>query len=138
MALTDDRTGLGILSREEALRRLGGAVVGRLGVVDGRQPVIFPVNFVLDHDRVVFRTAGGLKRDAALRGPVVFEADEFDEITRTGWSVVVMGTVEEITDFEDPKRVAHFRSLIVDPWTGTTKDHLMVLYPSAIQGREVR
>ena len=33
--------------------------VGRLAVVVNHRPEIFPINFVVDHATVVFRTAGG-------------------------------------------------------------------------------
>ena len=47
------RTGLEELDRDECLRLLRSATLGRLAVVIGGQPLVFPVNFTLDGDAVV-------------------------------------------------------------------------------------
>src|SRR4051794_39359108 len=44
---------------------LRAADIGRLAVVVGDRPEIFPVNFVVDHGTVVIRTAPGTKLAAA-------------------------------------------------------------------------
>ena len=87
----DARTGLEIIDPDECRRLLGTDEVGRLAVIDGGSPAIFPVNYVVDGDSVVFRTATGTKLDAGTRHPVAFEIDDFDRESRTGWSVVVSG-----------------------------------------------
>ena len=67
--------------------------------MDDRGPVVFPVNFVLDRHRVVYRTGEGTKLDAAYRGSrVAFEIDGTDTAARTGWSVLVRGEAIEVTD----------------------------------------
>jgi len=74
---------------------------GRFGFVDavGVLPSIVPVNYLLDNDKIVIRTDAGSKLAAALRGaPVAFEVDGVDENHQVGWSVVVGGRAEEITD----------------------------------------
>ena len=74
---------------------------GRFGFIDsvGVLPSIIPVNYLLDNDKIVIRTDAGSKLAAALRGaPVAFEVDGVDETHQVGWSVVVRGHAEEITD----------------------------------------
>ena len=74
---------------------------GRFGFVDavGVLPSIVPVNYLLDEDKVVIRTDAGRKLAAALRGaPVAFELDGVDETDHVGWTVLVSGRAEEITD----------------------------------------
>ncbi len=39
-----DRNGLEVLEREECLRLLAGATIGRLGITIGTLPVVLPVN----------------------------------------------------------------------------------------------
>jgi hypothetical protein len=46
-------------------------------VVDGR-PDIHPVNHLVDHGTVLFRTAEGMKLRAAVGHDVTFEADGYD------------------------------------------------------------
>jgi len=64
--MTDEHAGLDVLEREECLRLLGEEVVGRLGFVDLGQPLILPVNFELDGDVVVFRSAESTKLRSGL------------------------------------------------------------------------
>lgn len=64
---------------------------------DGRVPVL-PVNFVMDGDAIVFRTAEGGKLSAVRQGrPLSLEADDVEPGLRTGWSVLVIGTARVVT-----------------------------------------
>ena len=63
--------------------------------------VVLPVNHVMDGNDPVFRTARGSKLSAAEGQDVVaFEADAYDERTRSGWSVLVNGRAYAI--YEEP------------------------------------
>ena len=135
MLNVDARTGIEILDRDASLALLADDVVGRLGVVDHGSPRIFPVNYVLDGDTVVFRTAHGTKLDVGPRSPACFEIDRFDHASRTGWSVLVVGHLEEVDQFE--RTWDRLRQLPVDPWAVGVKDHLMRLTPEHIGGRRV-
>src|SRR4029450_5015565 len=85
------------LDAAEARSLLGERHLGRLAIPDFGGPVIFPVNYVFDQDLVIFRTDPGSKLDAATeREAVAFEVDAIEETTRTGWSVVVRGTLADI------------------------------------------
>jgi nitroimidazol reductase NimA-like FMN-containing flavoprotein (pyridoxamine 5'-phosphate oxidase superfamily) len=96
-----DRNGLEVLDRRECLRLLATASVGRVGLTSGSLPRILPVNFWLVGDRIVIRTRLGSKLEAALRNAVVaFEADDFDVVDHSGWSVLVTGMASEIADSE--------------------------------------
>lgn len=80
--------------------------LGRLALVDAQGPVILPVNYVFDQGSVVFRTDPGAKPDAAADDtPVAFEVDAVDEGTRTGSSVVVRGSLAEVSDLDDLERL---------------------------------
>ena len=76
---------------------------------------IFPVNYVLDGDTIVFRTDPGTKLGAAGRARASFEIDSVDREHRTGWSVVASGRLEEVTRYDasdlQPARVPARRSL---------------------------
>ena len=107
--------GLEILGREECEALLRSQPVGRVGVC-GAQPGVFPVLYTLLDGDVVFRTAPGEKLiAAALNRDVVFEIDAYDVATRSGWSVNVVGPVEEI---EEPAERARAEALGLEPWAG--------------------
>jgi len=64
------------LSKSECFGLLARERVGRVVFVDDLGPIVMPANFVLDRHMVVFRTDGGTKLDAAVRGSrVAFEID---------------------------------------------------------------
>ena len=136
MKYVDARTGIQVLDREECLALLAQDVIGRLAVMSGVGPVIFPVNYALDGDAIVFRTAPGTKLDAGPRAPASFEIDDFDRATRSGWSVVVVGRLEEATPF-DAAVLERVQSLPVEPWAQGDKPHWMRLVPTRITGRRV-
>jgi nitroimidazol reductase NimA-like FMN-containing flavoprotein (pyridoxamine 5'-phosphate oxidase superfamily) len=137
MRLVDDRTGTEAIAREECLELLADEVVGRIGfVVSGRAEVL-PVNYVLDGEAVVFRTAAGSKRDGVVRAPVVFEVDRFDRAARSGWSVIVHGQAQEVTPFDSVELRERVAALPVDPWASGEKRHLVRVVPGSITGRRV-
>jgi nitroimidazol reductase NimA-like FMN-containing flavoprotein (pyridoxamine 5'-phosphate oxidase superfamily) len=89
---------------------------------------------LLDGD-VVFRTAPGEKLiAAALNRDVVFEIDAYDVATRSGWSVNVVGPVEEI---EEPAERARAEALGLEPWAGEVRDRYVRLHARAVTGRRI-
>ena len=55
----DGRTGLEVIDPDECRRLLAADEIGRLAILDGTTPAVFPVNYVLDGEAIVFRTAPG-------------------------------------------------------------------------------
>ena len=109
-----DRRGLVILTQEECIAHLEQGRLGRLAVVLGKDPMVFPVLFRYANGAVHFRTATGDKMDAIwLHGPVAFEVDGWDEKTRLGWSVVVVGRAEAVYDEQEAKLLD---SLPLEDW----------------------
>ncbi|GGS61802.1 hypothetical protein GCM10010206_24950 [Streptomyces cinerochromogenes] len=98
------------LDRRACLRLLGGVPVGRVVYTQQALPAVLPVNFRLDTDSsVVLRTAAGSELVRAVDGAVVaFEADEFDAVTHSGWSVVVTGRAALVTDPAEHERLARY------------------------------
>lgn len=133
-AWVDRRTGLDVLDRETSLSLLGEHCVGRLATTSGGSVDVFPVNYALDGEMVVFRSAGGTKVRLAQRAEVAFEIDEIDPTSRTGWSVVVHGHVEEV-----PEHLAdgYAQALRVDPWAAGDKPHVLRVRPTTITGRRI-
>src|SRR5438309_11933612 len=98
----DTKSGLEIIPTADSLALLRTEVIGRIGVVSGGRPEIFPINYAVCGEGILFRTAAGTKLTAAIDGPVVFEVDRIDAATRSGWSVVVHGRAEQVDGFTSP------------------------------------
>jgi nitroimidazol reductase NimA-like FMN-containing flavoprotein (pyridoxamine 5'-phosphate oxidase superfamily) len=122
------------MDRVECLRLLEAEDVGRLAIVQGSTPVIFPVNYVLDGESIVFRTAPGAKLAFGPHALVAFEIDYLSREDRSGWSVVVTGQLDELTDDDELERI---RRLPLEPWAGGVRDHWMRLVPGIITGRRL-
>jgi nitroimidazol reductase NimA-like FMN-containing flavoprotein (pyridoxamine 5'-phosphate oxidase superfamily) len=125
------------MSEEECLQLLASHSVGRVALLSGGRPLIFPVNYVLDEKTVAFRTDPGTKLDAATLGPVAFEIDETDDMYHEGWSVVVSGVGREITDAWDAwsERVT---ARHLHPWAGGSKEHWVAIASPTFSGRRIR
>ena len=134
--LSLDHSGLGVLSREECLRRIRSARVGRVAFVENGEPVILPVNHGLDGDAVVFRTAPGSKLTAAENDePVAFEVDAFDVERLAGWSVVIRGVASVVDDQAEVTRLATFG---VMPWADLAeRTNWVRIRAYSLTGREV-
>jgi len=125
-----------VLPREECLALLASHHFGRLAV-SMDSPVIRPVNYVFD-DRsqsVVFRTADGSKFHAVLtNGNAAFEIDGIDPSSRTGWSVIIVGMAEEVTN---PSELRRLNRLGLEAWTPGHKAHWMRIRAWTVSGRRI-
>lgn len=107
--------------------------LGRVAVDDGDGPVVIPVNYLVDRGRVVFRTDEGTKLQAAQAGaPAGFEVDDVDERRRSGWSVLVRGTLAPITEEAELERL---RRLPLHPFVGGEKATYVEVRDTSISGR---
>jgi nitroimidazol reductase NimA-like FMN-containing flavoprotein (pyridoxamine 5'-phosphate oxidase superfamily) len=121
------------LSPRESWALVREAVVGRLAVIVGASPEIFPVNHVVDRGTVVFRTGRGTKLSAALENPAVaFEVDGYDAVNGQAWSVVVKGRAEEVREMYDVLEVIE---LPIFPWHAAPKSRFMRIDADTITGR---
>jgi uncharacterized protein len=123
-----------ILSERESWDLLASQALGRLVTsVDG-QPEIFPVNFVVQHRTVLFRTAQGTKLvSAAINNRVLFEADEHN--VAEGWSVIVKGRARMLHTDDEIEEAERAQLL---PWTATLKQHYVRVLPEQVTGRWFR
>jgi nitroimidazol reductase NimA-like FMN-containing flavoprotein (pyridoxamine 5'-phosphate oxidase superfamily) len=124
------------ISTDECLALLGSKSVGRLVVVVADEPDVFPVNYVFDGTNVLFRTAWGLKLMQSVLQRIAFEVDEINEVDHDGWSVVLRGVGEEVTEDLDGLS-SQARDELLVPWVLGTKDHWIRVVPRVISGRRL-
>ena len=112
---------------------LASAEVGRLALIINGRPEIFPVNHVVDHGTVVFRTAPGTKL-AGIRGvtPVAFEVDGLDRDAGLAWSVVLKGRAVRVSGRNQKLEAA---TLPIFPWPGTTMNSFVRVEADEVSGR---
>ena len=134
--LATDPAGLEILHLADCFRLLGSVPVGRLAFLAGGEVVILPVNFAVDGQDVVFRTAAKSRLAGVEVGQYVgFEADAYDAAARTGWSVVVSGLAEVMKSQAEGARLD---TLGLRPWGGASADRIwMRIRPTSISGRHI-
>ncbi|MGQ1798404.1 pyridoxamine 5'-phosphate oxidase family protein [Kocuria oceani] len=114
----------------ELLRDAG---VGRLAVWVEDHPDIFPINFVVDHGTLVFRSAEGTKLAAALTDvPVAVEIDGYDASSAQGWSVVLKGRAERIQQIQE---LTDTLDLPLFPWQSGRKGSFVRVVPGLVTGR---
>lgn len=126
------------LSREECLRLLKTQTFGRLAVNFGKgPPVIRPVNYAFDEpsQSVVFRTADGSKFHALVRSAqAAFEVDRVEGASLTGWSVIMHGVTDEITQ---PSEIRRLDALGLEPWAPGEKPHWIHIRAWTVSGRRI-
>jgi nitroimidazol reductase NimA-like FMN-containing flavoprotein (pyridoxamine 5'-phosphate oxidase superfamily) len=127
-----------VLDREECLRLLAANSFGRLAInFHAEVPMIRPVNYLFDErsQSIIFRTDFGSK----LQGVIVssraaFEIDGVDHVRRTGWSVIVSGTVERVANQLELDR---FAKLDLRPYGPGPKPHWARIRVWTVSGRRI-
>ncbi|GAA3169797.1 hypothetical protein GCM10010531_23640 [Blastococcus jejuensis] len=128
---------MNVLPTEECYRLLATHEIGRIGVVADHYPLILPVNYRLDGTTVVIRTHAGTILHAAEHANVTFEVDEVDRAARSGWSVLIRGQAEEVTEAHRAELVASTEESGVQPWAPGDKGHWLRLITHEISGRRI-
>lgn len=136
MSQPDSHEHLEILDRVECLQLLEGRGMGRIGAVVRGHPVIFPINYVVFHDAILFcaKRGGDLDR-ATLNVTTAFEIDGTDNIYHEGWSVLVIGRCVHLTE---PVEVDQFQAVILSPWAGEGRDLFVRISLDEVSGRRIR
>jgi hypothetical protein len=119
------------LDRPTCLALLMTQHVGRL-IIDAAEPVIRVVNYTAREHVIIFRSDPGPQIDAIRDRPVTFEADMFDERTRSGWSVVVHGVAH---DLAGKLAGLGLSGVNVDTWAPGPKNCWMGITIEEVSGR---
>ena len=83
----------------------------------------------------MFRTAPGSKFYTLLRqNTAAFEVDGLDQEARSGWSVIVVGATEEVTNPSDLRRLD---GLELASWAPGEKPHWVRIRAWTVSGRRI-
>ena len=122
------------LTPEQSWARLGEQELGRLVTHVGETIDIFPVNYVVDGDGILFRTAPGSKLfELTVNTDVLFEVD--DHTDTDAWSVIVRGHASALETDADVHRA---EAAGLRPWIPTLKRVYVRIEPTTISGRAFR
>ena len=121
------------LQKPECLELVATRSVGRVAFCTPDGPIVLPVNYTLDGDEVVFRTAPHniIARNVQGR-PTTFEVDEIDDFTQSGWSVLIQGTGEFVDSVEDLSEEAR-----PTPWAEGIRTLFIKVVPRQVSGRRL-
>jgi nitroimidazol reductase NimA-like FMN-containing flavoprotein (pyridoxamine 5'-phosphate oxidase superfamily) len=127
---------LAVLSESTCLELLREGVVGRVALCTSDGPQMFPVNYAVYEQSVVFRTtAYSVLGTLAWQSRLAFEIDHMDFEQQTGWSVLVSGpgsrvdagpTLDEIVQQWNPR-----------PWVSGTRPLYVRLKWDTLSGRRI-
>jgi len=134
MADRDDE--METLDRATCFDLLRIVAIGRVAwAAEDGHAVVLPVNFVVDDDGIVFRTSEGSKLDAVREGHrLSFEADDVEPALHVGWSVLVTGVAEIVSEAEQVRRL---EGLDVAPWERSPKPYFIRVRTSEVTGRRL-
>ena len=118
------------LSGDECRHLVRGHSVGRVVWLSGEGLQALPVTYVVSGERIYFRVdPESVLGELARSMRVLFEVDDIDVPTATGWSVVVRGEATEAPALHQP--------ILPTPWAPGRRSLAGVVTPTAYTGRAV-
>jgi nitroimidazol reductase NimA-like FMN-containing flavoprotein (pyridoxamine 5'-phosphate oxidase superfamily) len=125
-----DEEPIGMMTTEECWDMLRANEFGRLAFHLAGEVHLAPINYAVDHDTLLFRTAEGSKLLGVEMNPdVAFEIDEFDE--HHARSVIIRGVARHLGEDEEHRA----ENVPLRPWVPTLKYDVVEIRPTEISGR---
>lgn len=133
---TANDTRLEVLDRSTCLAVLRTVDVGRVAWCSASgHAVVLPVNFTVEGEDLVFKSSPGGKLDAVRHGRLLsFEADDVERALKSGWSVLITGTAQVVTD---PDEVQRLENSTVAPWVPRPGGLFVRLIAGEVTGRRI-
>jgi len=125
------------LSWDECFAMLGQGTVGRFVYADDLGPAAVPVNYAVAGQNIVFRSQDGSKVRGLRGHRVAFEVDHVDDTSRSGWSVLVRGTGEEVEMERVPELLRRINDDVPLPWKEGIHKIWVVITPKTVTGRRL-
>ena len=115
---------------------LAGGVFGRVALCSVDGPHIFPVNYSVVGESVIFRTSAyGVVATHDWSSTMAFEVDYVDYADQRGWSVVAVGRGERVEDADELALIK--RTWDPRPWAGGIRPLYVRLAWTELTGRRL-
>ncbi|MCA1307640.1 pyridoxamine 5'-phosphate oxidase family protein [Microbacterium sp. 2216-1] len=132
MSLYDDP--VTVLPEQRCWELVRTQELGRLVTHVGDVVDVFPVNYAVDDEGIIFRTAPGTKLlELTVNADVIFEVD--DHTDTEAWSVIMRGRATALESEADIERAENTG---LRPWIPTLKRVFVRIEPTRISGRGFR
>jgi nitroimidazol reductase NimA-like FMN-containing flavoprotein (pyridoxamine 5'-phosphate oxidase superfamily) len=131
----DTDAGLATLGEQACWELLPSSGVGRLAWAnpDGRIMIV-PVNYGRDGHTLIVRTgATELLARARAGTRAGFQVDDLEQGLRSGWTILVDGTLTAVDDADEAQRLAR----LVDPWLREPRPYVLLLRVTQVTGRSL-
>ncbi len=120
----------GVMAPQECWEMLRANEFGRLAFHLAGEVHLAPINYAVDGETLLFRTAEGSKLLGIEMNPdVAFEIDEFDE--HHARSVVLRGVARHLDEAEEHRA----ENVPLRPWVADLKYDVVEIRPTEISGR---
>ncbi|MCX4682853.1 pyridoxamine 5'-phosphate oxidase family protein [Kitasatospora purpeofusca] len=123
------------LTEPECWDLVGTHGVGRVALPADPGPSVYPVNYAVDRQTIVYRTS---PREAAAppeSSPVSFQIDHLDDRLSEGWSVLMLGTAHHVEDVDEQQRLLRLPG--ATPWAGGSRPLWVRVVPNEVTGRRL-
>ena len=111
--------------------------VGRIAYCERQAPVVLPVNYTVQSQSIVFRTRAGSRLARFMNdAKASFQVDEIDDPLEAGWSVLVIGLAQWVTDTEELSDL-WWDQRQPQPWAEGERNAFVRIAPAAVTGRRV-
>jgi nitroimidazol reductase NimA-like FMN-containing flavoprotein (pyridoxamine 5'-phosphate oxidase superfamily) len=121
----------GVLTTEQCWALLRTHELGRLAFHLGDEVHLAPVNYAVDGETLLFRTAeGGKLLGVEMNPDVAFEIDEVDE--HRARSVILRGVARHLGEDEEHR----VENLPLRPWVSGLRYDVVEIPPTAVSGRD--
>ncbi|MFB8248925.1 pyridoxamine 5'-phosphate oxidase family protein [Streptomyces sp. NPDC055952] len=123
------------LDERECRALLSTHGVGRISLTTADGPAVFPVNYDVVDEAVVFRTAPGTAPAGAVGHHVAFEVDHVDDAMGQGWSVLLRGRARAVGDPDEIHRLDELAH--TPPWVGGGRTLWVSIGIDRLTGRRI-
>ncbi len=124
------------LGYEESHLLLRSEVVGRVAFHPPPGLRIVPVNYVVLDDSIIWRTSPYTELGTyGADSEAVFEVDHLDHASRQGWSVIALGRIEVVDDYDLVVVIRAIRD--PRPWAAGVRHVYMRLRIDHLSGRRI-